>query len=595
MHRKLLIACAILCSPAVADERESSQELNRFFNRAFQEKVDRSPIRQAYLGIKKDYNRWEDLSDAAATENLEVTLRQLSELRREYSFGELSAEDQLSYRLFEYEAEQEIAGFQWRFHEFPINQMFGVHSQFVSVLINLHGVQTTADADAYLQRLEACGELFDQVITKMKRQQAMGIVPPRFMFPLVIDDCRNVIRGEPFDDSQEPSTLLRDFRGKVDKLESVQDSEKAALIERANQALLNDVRPGYRRLIAALEEIEKTAESDDGAWRLPRGAAYYNHQLWSMTTTHQTAEQIHEVGLKEVKRIHDEMRKIMAKVEFEGSLSEFFTFMREDDRFYYPNTDEGRQRYMREATEIIDRMRASLDSMFVTKPKAEMIVKRVEPFREKSAGTAFYLPPAADGSRPGIYYANLHDMRRMPTYQMEALAFHEGIPGHHMQLSIAQELTGVPRFRKFSWNYTAYGEGWGLYCELLPKEYGYYSDPYSDFGRLAAEVWRAGRLVVDTGLHHYQWSRQQAIDYLIENTPDAPAECERAINRYLIMPGQATAYKVGMLKILELRQHAIEELGDRFDIRAFHDVILANGPMPLDLLSSQVEAWIEQH
>ena len=236
-------------------------------------------------------------------------------------------------------------------------------------------------------------------------------------------------------------------------------------------------------------------------------------------------------------------------------------------------------------------MLATLDHIFITKPKAEMVVKRVELVREKSTGTAFYTPGSPDGSRPGAYYANLSDMKRMPIYQMEALAFHEGIPGHHMQLSIGQELSGLPKFRRFGGN-SAYVEGWGLYCELLPKEFGYYQDPYSDFGRLAMELWRAARLVVDTGLHHHRWSRQQAIDYLVENTPDAEDECVRAINRYLVMPGQATSYKIGMLKILELRQRSIDKLGSAFDIREFHDVLLANGAMPLALLEEQVDAWI---
>jgi uncharacterized protein (DUF885 family) len=310
-----------------------------------------------------------------------------------------------------------------------------------------------------------------------------------------------------------------------------------------------------------------------------------------MTTTDMSAEEIHNLGLSEVARIHDEMRTIMQAVGFDGDLQAFFTFMREDPQFYYPDTDEGRAAYLAKAVSIIDTMRARLDDIFVTKPKAEIIVKAVEPFREATAGKAFYQRPSLDGSRPGTYYANLYRMESMPTYQMEALAYHEGIPGHHMQGSIAQELENIPMFRKLG-GYTAYSEGWGLYSEFIPKEMGFYADPYSDFGRLSMELWRAARLVVDTGLHDKRWTRQQAIDYLSENTPNSLSDATNAIERYIVMPGQATAYKIGMLEILRLRQHAQEELGDKFDLREYHDVVLANGAVPLSVLGDLVDEWI---
>ena len=307
-----------------------------------------------------------------------------------------------------------------------------------------------------------------------------------------------------------------------------------------------------------------------------------------------TADQIHELGLQEVARIHDQMRDIMAEVEFEGDLQAFFAFMRDPESpFYYPNTDEGRARYLAEATAMIDAMEARLPEVFSRQPEASLIVKAVEPFREKSAGKAFYQRPSPDGSRPGTYYANLYRMEDMPTYQMEALAFHEGLPGHHMQIAIAQELDGIPSFRRFG-GYTAYSEGWGLYSEYFPKEMGFYEDPYSDFGRLAMELWRAARLVVDTGLHSKKWSREQAVQYLINNTPNPPGDCQKAIDRYIVMPGQATAYKVGMLKILELRETARTELGEAFDIRDFHDVIIEQGPVPLAVLEDLVTEWIRE-
>jgi uncharacterized protein (DUF885 family) len=281
----------------------------------------------------------------------------------------------------------------------------------------------------------------------------------------------------------------------------------------------------------------------------------------------------------------------MNRVGFEGSLQEFFEFTRTDDRFFFENTDRGRERYLEEARAIIDDMRGRLDELFISKPGAALTVKAVEPFRERSAGKAFYQRPAPDGSRPGIYYVNLYDMKDMPTYQMRALAYHEGIPGHHMQIAIAQELEGLPKFRRFG-GYTAYTEGWGLYAEWAPRDMDLYQDPYADFGRLAMELWRAGRLVVDAGLHHKRWSREQAIEWLSENTPNPPGDVVKAIERYIVMPGQATAYKIGMLKIQGLRQRAERELGAEFDVRDYHTAVLAHGPVPLDVLEELVDDYI---
>lgn len=287
------------------------------------------------------------------------------------------------------------------------------------------------------------------------------------------------------------------------------------------------------------------------------------------------------------------MRKIMKRVGFEGSLQEFFTFMREDPQFYLPATPEGRQAYLDTAKQRIDEMREALPDYFGILPSAPMIVKRVEAFREQSAGKAFYQSPAQDGSRPGIYYANLYDMNAMPTYQLEALAYHEGIPGHHMQRAIAQELDGIPQFQKFL-SFTAYTEGWGLYTEELAKDMGFYSDPYADFGRLAMELWRACRLVVDTGIHVKKWSREEAVDYLVAQTPNAKYDAQKAIERYIAMPGQATAYMIGKLKIMELRNKAMEELGDKFSWQGFHDQILKYGPVPLSILEENVNQWIAE-
>ena len=326
---------------------------------------------------------------------------------------------------------------------------------------------------------------------------------------------------------------------------------------------------------------------------MPDGEKWYQNRLNWFTTTTLSADEVHQIGLENVDRIHQAMLAIKEQVGFKGDLQAFFEFMRTDKQFYYTSDTAGRERYMREATAYIDTMRSKIPEYFNLLPKADMIVKRVESFREKSAGKAFYQRPSPDGSRPGVYYANLYDMMSMPTYQMEALAYHEGIPGHHMQLAIAQELEGVPQFQKFV-SFTAYTEGWGLYTEELAKDMGFYQDPYSDFGRLAMELWRACRLVVDTGVHAKRWSREKAIQYLIDNTPNPDEDARKAIERYIAMPGQATAYMIGKLKIMALRQQLSDALGDKFDIKGFHDEILKDGPVPMSLLEEKLNKWAEQ-
>jgi uncharacterized protein (DUF885 family) len=509
--------------------------------------------------------------------------------------SKLDAPTKLSYDLFKQNLEEDIADFKWRLYNYPVNQMFGTHSSVPSLLINQHRISKISDAEDYVARLNNVPGYFDQLIVGLKARAEAGIVPPKFVFPHIIRDSQNLIKGAPFDDG-EANPLLADFSGKLDKLEADAEAglsaeKKAELMDAANQALINSVKPAYESLITYLTELETTANTDDGIWKWKDGGEFYNVALARTTTTDLTSDQIHEIGLAEVERIHGEMREIKDAVGFEGDLSAFMQFMRDDEQFYYPNTEEGKARYLSEASALIETMKGSLDKMFITKPVADISVKAVEAFREQSAGKAFYQRPSEDGTRPGLYYANLYDMEAMPTYQMEALAYHEGIPGHHMQLAIQQELKDIPKFRKFG-GYTAYIEGWGLYSEMLPKEFGFYSDPYSDFGRLAMELWRACRLVVDTGIHSKKWTREQGIAYYSDNTPNAVSDGVKMVERHIVMPSQATAYKIGMLKIWELREDAKSDLGDKFDIREFHDEIIKYGPLPLNVLESKVNAWV---
>jgi uncharacterized protein (DUF885 family) len=424
-----------------------------------------------------------------------------------------------------------------------------------------------------------------------RERQAQGILPPKWVFPYVIADARNVIRGAPFG-SGEDSALWADFKAKVAKIDA-DAATKQRLLASARTALLSDVRPAYQRLIALMQAQQKAAGTDDGIWRFPNGAQQYQALTRYYTTTELTPDQIHDVGLQQVARIHGEMNAIREQVGFKGSLQAFFEHMRTSKQFYYPNAAAGRQMYLDESKKAQDKVAAALPRYFGTLPKAPLLIKAVEPFREKSAGKAFYQDPPPDGSRPGTYYVNLYDMNDMPSTEVEALFCHEGIPGHHLQGALLSELGegAVPPFRQFS-GYTATDEGWGLYAEKLCKEMGLYQDPYRDFGRLQLELHRAIRLVVDSGLHHKRWSRSQAIKYVEDNSADAKGGIVKAIERYIVYPGQATAYMVGKLKIEELRARAKQQLGERYDDRVFHDTVLLAGSMPLNMLEARVDAWV---
>ncbi|WP_099098873.1 DUF885 domain-containing protein [Tenacibaculum agarivorans] len=603
IYRKAVFAVCILLAftacktedskevqPSKEDIVKESKKLNDFFQKQFQETLDRTPMYQSYLGIKKDADKWNDLSDDFFDKEIVYTKEALQWLKDSINVNALDEASKLSYDLFKQSMEQKVADDKYRLYTYPVNQMHGMQAEIPAFLINMHQIKNQKDAEDYIRRLEGIKPMFTQLVANLKKRQEAGIMIPKFVFAKVLDDSKNLIKGQPFDTSTTKSTLLNDFETKVNKLD-IKEEDKKSLIAQAVKALKEDVLAGYTNLIETLEEQEKVASTDDGAWKFPNGAEFYNNALKRTTTTDLTAEEIHKIGLEEVARIHGEMKKIMEKVGFKGTLQEFFAFMKTDKQFYYADSDAGRKEYMDKAESIINTMKTRLDELFITKPKADLQVKAVEAFREKSAGKAFYQQPALDGSRPGTYYANMYDMASMPSYQMEALAYHEGIPGHHMQIAIAQELKDMPMFRKLG-RYTAYVEGWGLYSEYIPKEMGFYSDPYSDFGRLAMELWRACRLVVDTGIHAKKWTREEGIKYYTDNTPNAESDAIKMVERHIVMPSQATAYKIGMLKILELREKAKKALGDAYDVRKFHDVMLTNGPLPLNVLEDLVDKYI---
>ena len=568
-------------APAPVAPAEKNAQLAQLFDAYDKANLEHSPLSKAYRGIRdEDYGRWGDMSDAsdiASQQRLQATARAMRAL---FDPATLSPQDSLSYRLFDRMAERSARSFAFRELEYIFDQMNGAQSQLPAFLINIHSIANAEQAEAFVSRLGSFGTALDQLIAESRERADNGVMPPKWVYPYVIDDIDNLLS------SGTENAVLDDFREKVAKLD-IPAAQKADLERRAVASWTGSAAPAYRRLRAEMARQQALAGTDDGVWRFPQGEEYYNTLLANYTTTDLTADQIHDLGLKETARIHDEMRTIMKQVGFTGSLQEFFEFTRTDPRFYAKSREE----YLSKVDSVVKAMEAKLPEYFATLPKDPLTVKPVEAFREKSAGKAFYSSPAPDGSRPGTYYVNLYELNSMSLNELEALAYHEGVPGHHLQRSIQTNLGDIPPFRRFG-GVTAYTEGWGLYSEELGKDMGFYTDPYSDFGRLQMELWRAGRLVVDTGIHRKRWSREQAIAWLKENTPNPEGDIRKAIERYIVYPGQATAYMIGKLKIMELRDKARTELGDRFDIRGFHDAVLLPGPVPLDVLEENVDAWI---
>ena len=578
-------------APSKAEIVETqSQALNDWFEARFQDELARSPMSQTYLGKTTNQDKLDDVSQLAMDENAALQKAWLEEMRKEFDIDRLDPQTALSYRLYEFAAEDSLATHKFGQNEYVFQHMNGPHASLPAFIINYQSVKTLQDAQNYISRLKAFKTYLAQNADRAEAQFAAGVMLPKFVYAKISDASRNVITGAPFTEGPD-SPLYADIKTKFGALD-IDDDERDALIDEAEAALLNSVQPAYLDLLNMFGRHSAAANQDDGAWKLPEAEAYYASRLQHYTTTDMSADEIHEIGLKEVARIQDEMRAIMRDVSFDGTLKEFFNFLRTDPQFTYPNNDEGRAKYIKEATAIIGDMKDQLDGLFITKPKADMIVKRVEPFREDTAFGAFYDQPAVDGSRPGTYYINLKDVKEQPTYLMQALAYHEGIPGHHMQIAIGMELEGLPKFRTLG-GHTSYIEGWALYSESVPKELGLYTDPYNDFGRLSMEIFRAARLVVDTGIHTKKWTREQAVQYYLDNIPNPEGDVRAEIDRYIVWPGQATAYKIGMLKIQDLRQNAEDELGDAFDIREFHDVVLANGSVPLKILEELVDNWID--
>jgi uncharacterized protein (DUF885 family) len=574
-------------------ERETAR-LNEWLDARYEEALGFRPLMKTRLGRKDDYDRLDDFSEAADDVRLDWLRASVAELERSFDREALTREGQTSYDLWRFGLERAEAAQPFRRRGYGFHQMGGPHTQLPQALISFHRVDEEADMLAYVARLRELGRALRQSLERAQLAASEGVHAPRFAYDGVIAQSRAVITGAPFPGAGD-SPLYGDAQSKLQALVTagkLDDARAAELRTAAEQALRESVEPAYRELIAWAEADR--ANSDEiatGVWKLPDGPAYYVERLAASTTTPMSADEIHELGLAEVARIQAEMESIKRQVGFDGTLQQFFASLRGNPQFLFPNTDEGREGYLQTSRGYYADIEARLPEFFGLLPKAGLVVKRVEAFREQPGAAQHYQPGTPDGSRPGTYYVHLIDMTSMPKVELESVAYHEGIPGHHMQISIAQELTGIPQFRTQS-GYTAYTEGWGLYAERLAKEMGGFDDPYSDFGRLGGEIWRAIRLVVDTGLHAKGWTEHQAVDYFLANGPTSEGQVRAEIRRYLVMPGQATAYKVGMLKILELRERAEAALGAGFDIRRFHDTVLGGGALPLAILERRVDDWI---
>lgn len=585
--------------PTSEEIQAESARLNAWFDKKYEEQVMQSPTQLAYLGRDERQNEIDDFSETGYDAYVEMHAKQLAELKSSFDYDKLNEETKISYDLWVYLAEQIAEEDKFRYNTYVFEQMGAMHSFFPQLLIAIHRVENQQDMENYLSRISESARAIKQLIEFSKTVAEKGVRPPYFAFDAVISESKKIISGQPFDETDNDSDLWADAKSKIDGLvsnEAITQKNADELLAKIKTALLNDFKPAYEALIAWQEEDKVNAGTKAlGAGDLPDGKNYYNERLSNQTTSSLSADEIHEIGLKDVARLREEMKAVQQEFGFEGTLQEFFVFLRDtkdDERLYYPNTDEGRQGYIDDATAAINKIKEQLPNYFGILPKADMVVKRVEPFREQDGAAQHYMPSTPDGSRPGVYYAHLSDMTAMPKRELEVIAYHEGLPGHHMQLAISLELSGLPTFRKQSY-LNAYGEGWALYSELLAKEMpGTYEDPLSDFGRLGSEMWRAIRLVVDTGLHAKGWSEEQAIRYFQENSAITNEQGLSEVRRYLVFPGQATGYKIGMIKIQELRKRAEDTLGDKFDIRAFHDTILGGGGLPLTILERKVDAWI---
>ena len=567
--------------------------LTAYLDAAFEQELALEPERLTRLGRKTANDKLTDRSEAALAARLDWRRASVAEMKRRFDPGKLGEDARTSYDIWLLALVRAEEAYKWRGHGYVFDRN-GLHTGLPNFMINTHRVDTGPDMAAYVARVAAIGPAMDVELGKAHRAAAGGVRAPRFSYDQAGDEVRRLTTGAPFDGGAD-CALFADAKAKAAALRAagkIDAGQEAGFVAGAAAAMTGAMKPAYDRVGAWLAADRANASATpQGAGALPDGAAFYQAMLRQQTTTDMSADQIHALGLSEVARIRAEMEVLKAKIGFAGSLEDFFVELRTNDRFYVSNDEAGRAKYLALAQGYLAGMKARLPEFFGRLPKSDLVVKRVEAFREEPGGAAHYSSGAPDGSRPGVFYVHLADVRATPLYEIEGTAYHEGWPGHHLQISLAQETRGLPVFRT-QYGYGAYAEGWGLYVERMAKEVGFYTDPVSDFGRLGREIWRAIRLVVDTGIHAKGWSEDKATAFYTANSPQPVGKIASEIRRYFVMPGQATSYMVGQSKILALRAQARGALGAKYDQRAFHDVVLGAGSLPLPVLETRVRRWV---
>lgn len=567
------------------------QRLTEYLDSLFDRDVRQSPNYQSHLGVDfGDLDKWSDTSDVHTLKELAETKADLSTLQSNFDYELLSEDGKLSYDIAKALFQASIDEAKFYRQSYVTDQFVGQFMSPITLLQNNHSISSVQDAQNYIARLNGIEALKADMVSRLKDRAEFGVIAPAFSFLAMIGDIGSVLTGAPLDDSAEDHPLYADFKTKVAALD-IEQPQKTDLIEKAAAALKGSFYKGYSSLLAETKRLQTLQNDSNGVWAIPDGEAFYNMRIKRFTTLNQSADEVHNIGLAEVERIHAEIQLIMDKIDFEGSLQAFFDFVRTDPNNFYSFDDAGRADFLKDAQADTDRIFAIADQYFHSLPKAEMEVRRVEPWRENSTSIAFYNSPSQDGTRPGIYYANLADMSAVQKYLFRSITFHEGVPGHHFQLARTQEFEGLPKMRKYRAQ-AVFTEGWALYAEQLAGEMGMSDEPLYAVGRLQSELWRAVRLVVDTGIHAKRWTPEQAIAYFADSTPLALQDIVTEVERFFVLPGQALSYKTGMITILELRQKARDALGDDFDIRDFHEAVLGAGSMPMPLLIKRVDAYI---
>ncbi len=561
----------------------AGEQLLALFDDHFERGLALNPLRATMIG---DYRYNDRLANTYSAEYRAQTaamdeefLARLLDIDR----SSLSYQDQLSYDLFKLDRELSLESSLYPSHLLPVNQFYSVTNSFVQLGsgTGAHPFKTVKDYEDFLSRADDYSLIVDQVISNMQEGLRQGITQPRILMEKLLPQ----IDAHIVDDPKE-SNFYAPVAGMP---ESFGDADRARLTAAFETKITDTIVPAYQRISHFLgDEYIGAARETVGLYAQPDGTDWYAYMVRVRTTTDMTPDEIHQVGLDEVARIHSEMGAVMREVGFEGSLAEFFEFMNTDERFFYDEPEQLIQGYRDMSADIIERSKR----LFALMPKTAFEVRRVEPFREASASGASYQSGTPDGSRPGIFYANAYNIKSRGKWAMESLFLHEAIPGHHFQRMIQRENEELPDFRRFG-GYTAYTEGWGLYAESLGKELGLYTDPYQYFGALNAELWRSIRLVVDTGIHAKKWSRRDVLDFMYANSAVAEVRAVSEAERFMAIPGQALAYKIGQLKILEIRADAEARLGDRFNIKDFHTEVLQDGPMPLSMLAAKIDRWVE--